>query len=261
MPFPNFPKKYNGTPILSAGDVIAYQRKQGYMFKNVPPLDGAIICLNRGLPERLKRKFPYKKASNYIGDLYILRLSDKNIAVATNFGFGAPVVAALAEELVTLGTKRLISIGLAGALQPDLISGDLVLCQKAIRDEGTSHHYLPTEKYVNASQTLVNELGKSLEVAGRLAIKGATWSTDAPFRELREEVQQYQSEGIQTVEMESAALFAVAQVRGIQAASVFVVGDSLAGGTWRPPGDLRSLDNSFEAVYGAVIETLAGTTG
>ena len=147
---------------------------------------------------------------------------------------------------------------MAGGIQADLKVGDLVVCDRALRDEGTSYHYLPPGDYVTANPDLVNALAATLSTQGQAAQTGGTWTTDATFRETDLEVAHYQSEGIKTVEMESAALFAVAQVRAAQAASVFVVGDSLAGSVWRPPGDLRLLDKSFELAYDAAIEVQNG---
>ena len=51
------------------------------------------------------------------------------------------------EELVALGCRRFVSIGTAGSLQPDLAVGDLLVCDRAIRDEGTSYHYQPAARY------------------------------------------------------------------------------------------------------------------
>jgi uridine phosphorylase len=85
---------------------------------------------------------------------------------------------------------------------------------------------------------------------------GATWTTDAPYRETLEEVRQYQSEGVQVVEMESAGLFAIGQVRGIQTASVVVIMDSLAGLRWEVPDDLNPIQKALETVYAASIRVL-----
>ncbi len=57
--------------------------------------------------------------------------------------------------------------------------------------------------------------------------KGATWSTDAAYRETQPEADYFRSLGVKTVDMESAGLFAVGQVRGVETASIFVVGDQI----------------------------------
>jgi uridine phosphorylase len=254
MPFPNFPDKYGSRAVLTPEDMLAYRQEARMLPAGVGP-QNVILCLQRGLPERRARKNPFRKMGRMNGDLYGLKRS--NVAVLTNFGLGSPQMAGLAEELIAWGAKRLVSISMCGGLQPDLKSGDLVVCDSAVRDEGTSHHYLPQAKHVAASRELTTKLVASLTGAGHAHQIGTTWTTDATFRETEAEVKHYQGEGVKTVEMESAALFAVADVRRVQAASIFVVGDSLADGQWRAPRDFSSLDRSFDLVYDAVISVLS----
>ena len=89
-----------------------------------------------------------------------------------------------------------------------------------------------------------------------MVLRGATWTTDAPYRETRQEVQQYQSEGVKTVEMESAGLFTVGKVRGIPTISVVVVMDSLATFQWHAPDRLDAIQGALEVVYAAALDTL-----
>jgi uridine phosphorylase len=95
-----------------------------------------------------------------------------------------------------------------------------------------------------------------MQIRGAQCTVGTTWTTDAPYRETREEVLQYQAEGVKTVEMESAGLFTVGQVRGIQTASVVVGMDSLATLQWRTPERLDTIARSLEVVYAAAVEVL-----
>jgi uridine phosphorylase len=217
-----------------------------------------ILCLQRGLPERAKRRHPYRQVGRMNGDLLALNEAKGKTLVLTNFGLGAPQMAGLAEELIAWGARRLVSISMAGGIHPSIKSGDVVVCNRAIRDEGTSYHYLPAAKFVDGDAELAEQLRSNLERGGVSAQLGTTWTTDATFRETDLEVKQYQSEGVLTVEMETAALFAVAQVRVVQTSSVLVAGDSLAGGRWQAPADMRKLDGVFDRVYDAVIETLRG---
>jgi uridine phosphorylase len=83
------------------------------------------------------------------------------------------------------------------------------------------------------------------------------WSTDAPYRETREEAELFGGEGVKAVDMESAGLFAAAQVRGREAASVFVIGDSLAGPRWSAPPDMRALHLRLKSSLDALIHALA----
>jgi uridine phosphorylase len=145
-------------------------------------------------------------------------------------------------------------LSLAGGLQPNLNPGAIVIGQRAIRDEGTSYHYLPAEKYVDASVPCVSMLSSTFGKNNLSHAIGATWSTDAPYRESREEALAFQNEGVLTVDMESAGLFAVGQVRGVETASVFVVGDSLARPRWSAPTDMAALHRRLKVCLQVLTE-------
>jgi len=256
--FPNYPEKYKGPSLLDPAEMVAHRRKLGRLPKIEPP-EGVLLCLQRGLPKRLRWRIPIRHVGRLMGDLYLAKQTRGRVAVLTNFGIGAPLVVALAEELIAFGVKRLISMAWGGGLQPDLRPGDTVVCERAIRDEGASHHYLPPAKYVSANADLTARLIAALKARGRQCELGATWTTDAPYRETREEVQHYQAEGVKTVEMEIAALFALGQVRGVETAAAVVVGDSLANLHWQAPTEVAVIERALENVYAACIEALSQT--
>ena len=256
MNFPNRPDKHADESILKADDIVAYRARLGRM----PDLHsslGALFCLERGLPRRMRWRVPVRKAGGMNADLYETKRTQNPVAILTDFGGGAPIVAELAEELAVMGIRKMILMTWGGALQPDLQPGDIVVCNQAIRDDGTSHHYLPPGKSVDADQTLVEKLVAAIHSRGGVCSTGTTWTTDAPYRETRAEVQQYQSEGVKVVEMESSGLFTIGRVRGVQAASVVVVMDSLATLEWKAPERLDGIMRSLELVYQATIEVLA----
>ncbi len=105
----------------------------------------------------------------------------------------------------------------------------MIVCEKAIRDEGTSHHYLPAGKYAHASQRMSKKIQAALKNLGQPYLLGTSWTIDTPYRETIAEIQQYQAEGVATVEMEAAALFAIAEYRKVEMGSMFSISDSLAG--------------------------------
>jgi uridine phosphorylase len=254
--FPNYPNKHHHVSLLNPQDIVDYRRRLGRLPKTDFP-EGLMFCLERGLPHRLRWRVPVRKAGSMLGDLYIAKRSKNRAGVMANFGGGAPIVAELAEEFVVLGTKRMVLLTWGGALQPGLKPGDIVICNRAIRDEGTSHHYLPPSKHIHASDQLVERLATKIKSHGRDPTIGITWTTDAPYRETRSEVQQYQTEGVQTVEMESAGLFAVGKVRDVQTAAIVVVMDSLANLRWEVPGKLNRIQESLELAYIAIVDTLS----
>ena len=255
MSFPNQPDKHANESILKADDIVSYRARLGRM----PDLrfpQGALFCLERGLPRRMRWRVPVRKAGSMNADLHETKRTKNPVAILTNFGGGAPIVAELAEELVVMGLRKMILMTWGGTLQPDLEPGNIVVCNRAIRDDGTSHHYLPPGKYVDADAALVEKLVRAIQSRGANSTIGATWTTDAPYRETRKEVKQYQSEGVKVVEMESSGLFAVGQVRGVQTASVVVVMDSLATFEWKAPERLDGIVHSLELVYQAAIDVL-----
>lgn len=255
MSFPNFSNKHGQDSLLTAEDIIGYRQRLG-RYPDVPNLQGVLLCLERGLPRRLRWRIPVHEVGRMNGDLYGLKKTKNRVAVMTNFGGGSPMVVELAEEFAVMGAKRIILMTWGGALQPDLKAGDIVVCDRAIRDDGASHHYLPAEKYVCASECLVGRLTQAIQAQGTICTIGTTWTTDAPYRETLEEVQQYQFEGVKTVEMESAGLFTVGQVRGIETASVVVIMDSMANFHWQVPERLDAIQHALETVYSAAIEVL-----
>ena len=255
MSFPSFPEKYQGESVMCPEDTIAMRKRFG-KFPKVDAPEGLILCLKNDLPHQLRWKVPVQKVGKVMGDFYLVRSTRGRVGVLSNFGIGAPVVASLTEEMIAWGVKRFIILSWGGALQASLNVGDIVITERAIRDEGVSHHYLPAEKYVNADASLTEALRKNLNInTGKIAV-GATWTTDAPYRETREEILRYQAEGIQVVEMEIAALFALAKVRGVQASAVVVAADKLANLTWEMPSDMKRINRSFEKADRAAVQTL-----
>lgn len=226
MSFPNFPPDYDSPPLLTAA-----AQMQGKRLPPAPPW--LIFCPQASLLRHAVKRWRGKRVPGFFGETYLLTKSDHRVAVAGGFGAGAPVVGALVEAFAVWGVSRFFWLGIAGGLQPELQTGDLVLVETAVRDEGTSHHYLPSEPMVAATTPLTESVAQAISQAKLPCQKGATWTTDAPYRETAAAVARYQQQGVQTVEMEVAALFAVARYCRREAAALLAVSDSLAHGTWQ----------------------------
>lgn len=140
---------------------------------------------------------------------------------------GAPAAVTWMEELIVAGARRFIFAGTAGSLQPRLPIGALALATGAVREEGTSYHYLPPDVVPHASPSLVAALQASGTARGRELAEGAVWSTDAVYRETSAKVARYAAQGVLGVEMEAAALFAVAMARQVDAALIVAMSDEL----------------------------------
>ncbi len=259
MSFPIFPDKPRLSAMYGASDIVAYRKQVGRM-PDLPTPDGILFCLERGLPWRLRWRIPVRKAGGMNGDLYALQKPKGKVGIMTGFGGGSPMTAELAEEFAAMGVRRMILLTWGGMLQPGMKPGDIIVADRALRDEGTSYHYLPPEKYVHASQALAGELEAAIRSAGHDCSRGTTWTTDAPYRETVDEIRQYQSEGVKTVEMESAGLFTIGQVRGVETAAVIVGMDSLAEFRWQVPDRLDSILRSLEVAYTAALNVLKHPT-
>lgn len=127
---------------------------------------------------------------------------------------GASFAVLIAEELFASGCRLLISITSSGQIRPVAQPPYFVLIERAWRDEGTSYHYLPPSDYATINNSLLTLLEGAFEHLLVPVYRGATWTTDAPFRETALAIEQAQQEGILAVEMEAAALYAFAQARG-----------------------------------------------
>ncbi len=147
-------------------------------------------------------------------------------------GVGAPLAAAFLEQAIARGCRRFTVCGGAGALVPDLVLGRVVVPTAAVRDEGTSYHYLPPGREVAADPVAVDALTAVLTERGVPFIKGKSWSTDGVYRETRARTARRRDEGCLVVEMEAAALFSVARFRRVSLAYLLYAGDSLAGEQW-----------------------------
>lgn len=147
-------------------------------------------------------------------------------------GVGAPLAGALLEEVIAAGCRSFVACGGAGSLHADLTLGHAVVVSAALRDEGTSFHYLPPSRRVEADPGPRRVLEAVLAERGVPFVSGLTWTTDAPYRETPGKVAARRDEGCLTVEMEAAALIAVARFRGVRLAQVVYCGDDLSGSAW-----------------------------
>jgi uridine phosphorylase len=127
---------------------------------------------------------------------------------------GAPFAVLVAEELFACGCRLLISMTSAGQLAERGPPPYFVLIDKALRDEGTSYHYLPAAEFSHADPALLSLLEGAFSDLPVPVLRGATWTTDAPFRETAEAIAAMQARGLMAVEMEAAALYAFAAARG-----------------------------------------------
>ena len=145
---------------------------------------------------------------------------------------GAPNAVALTEELIACGCSRIIACGGAGVLDSTLDAGRVLVPISAVRDEGTSYHYLPPSRTVDPSPAAVAAIEAALRARNVPFMHVKTWTTDGVYRETPARILRRKEEGCLTVEMEAAALFALAQFRQVLLGQILYAGDDVSGDTW-----------------------------
>ncbi len=252
--YPNFAGKHAEQALFTAADFVAYQRQVGALDDREVP-GGAVLCYRPSLYDHVLRTEGLKPPRRRDLPLPLPSTGGK-VGLVGQFGIGAPAATAVLEQSAALGTSAAVSVGTAGSLQRDLQPGDLVLCEAAIRDEGVSHHYLPPGRLATAPAEMTAALGAALRESGLAFRPGLSWTIDTPYRETVAEARHYQAEGVLCVEMEAAALFAVAEVRGLRLASAFVISDSLADLVWEPRFRDPAVRDGLIGLYQAAVSAL-----
>lgn len=196
--------------------------------------DTAVLCFFHEAIEELRgqgRLVQIGKFSDEIGGAGIFATPDRSVA-AFHPGVGGPLSAHCLEQAIASGVKSVLAIGGAGALVEEFSRDDVMVVESAVRDEGTSFHYLPPGRRVDLDSDEVQRIVSGLGQYGISARVGVTWTTDADFRETRARVERRRAEGCAAVEMEAASLASVCQFRGVKYAHVLYSGDALHGESW-----------------------------
>ena len=166
---------------------------------------------------------------------------------------GAPFAVLVAEELFASGCQLLVSITSAGQITPVGPTPYFVIIDRALRDEGTSYHYAAPSDYGEADPGLVAAAAGALNKSGLSAVVGATWTTDAPFRETAEAIAAARAQGVLAVEMEAAALYTFARAANKQVLCLAHVTNSMG----QTPQDFEKGEADGAADALRVLEALA----
>jgi len=150
----------------------------------------------------------------YHTDLYAFELGGQIVGIL-GCVVGAPFAVLVAEELFACGCRRLISLTSAGQIVPLDSPPYFVIIDRALRDEGASYHYATAAPFAEADPLIVEAAAQALKRARLRVNVGASWTTDAPFRETAAAVEAARAGGILAVEMEAAALYTFARTRGV----------------------------------------------
>ncbi len=183
--------------------------------------------------------------------IYLVRGGEQEIALC-QAPVGSAPAAQIMDWLIAHGVRTVISAGSCGALA-DLAENTFLVPRRALRDEGTSYHYLPPSRFAELDGEAMKAIETVLKSHGFPYAECTTWTTDGFFRETREKVEYRRSEGCQVVEMECAALAACAKFRGARFGQILFTADTLA--------DIENYDergwggDSFELALRLCLET------
>lgn len=230
-------EKYNHSfPILEFDPTTAAIIEPSRVLEPIDIPECCVLCFFQdvisGLREDGRLQVTYKLGSEMgPNPVYELSVEGRRLALF-HPGVGAPLAAAFLEELIALGCRKFIACGGCGVLDGTIAVGHVVVPTSAVRDEGTSYHYLPPAREVEASPAAIAALQTTLERHRVPYLLGKTWTTDGIYRETHVRMARRRAEGCLTVEMEAAAFFAVAQFRGVEFGQVLYGGDDLTGESW-----------------------------
>lgn len=140
---------------------------------------------------------------------------------------GGPYAVLIAEQLRVVGARLILGLTSAGRVSPSFQLPGLVVVTCAVRDEGTSLHYLPPDEHVACPTPIGNLLSAELTGLGWTVVQGSVWTTDAPYRETTEQLQHHADAGVLAVEMQAASLFAFATARQVDIGIVAHVTNAL----------------------------------
>jgi uridine phosphorylase len=211
---------------------------------DIPP--HAVLCFFQDVIEAVVQAHEGRVVDHLVSEIgrnpvYELDYGGRRLAVA-HPGVGAPLAAGFMEELIARGCRSFMACGGGGVLVPDVALGHVIVPVRAVRDEGTSYHYLPADVDAVPTPEALEAILAALAEHHVPFVEGATWTTDAVYRETRAKVQRRVAQGCLIVEMEAAAFFAVAAFRGVAFGQLLYAGDDLSGDTW----DQRGWDDHAE---------------
>lgn len=207
-------KAYKAPSVFLPENLLREARRQ----KNVQECNVPKICVldpDGDLVDYYLKKGDIKKNNCwacYHSSLYTVNINEIEIGIIPCI-VGASYAVLVAEQLFVSGCEYLISVTSAGIISPPITDKRFALITDAIRDEGTSYHYLPMETPSTIPQAIFNKLNQNLQDKTCPWFNAKSWTTDAPYRETKTAISAMKKENVTCVEMEAAALYAFAQAK------------------------------------------------
>jgi uridine phosphorylase len=207
-------KDYDAASVFEPQALLREARRQ----KGLPVFDVPAVCVldpDGDIVRHLRQTGaarPSRGWACYHTEMFEFDLEGRTAAIV-GCAVGAPFAVLVAEQLFASGCRLLISITSAGQIADIGPPPYFIAIDRALRDEGTSYHYLPPAEFADADAALIARAEQSVRAAGLAIHRGPTWTTDAPFRETPRAISAAQARGALAVEMEAAALYAFASAR------------------------------------------------
>lgn len=206
-----------------------------------------IAVFNQKFADMLTESFYHEEISYMIGGIkipiYKVCYRDKTLGFYQTL-LGGAGSAGLLEEIIAKGGRKILYFGACGVLDKDIAAGRLLIPTAAYRDEGTSYHYAPPSDYIEVKTA--GRLAEIFDELGAPYCKVKTWTTDAFYRETKNNMLARKADGCSVVEMECASVMATGQFRGAEVYQFLYAADCLDGESWderilgKTPKDMTS---------------------
>ncbi|WP_436901775.1 nucleoside phosphorylase [Halovenus halobia] len=245
---PNYDQKYDAEALFSPEDALS---AQGDGLPEVPP--AVMLGYQQELTDAVEQRA--ETEIDIVRSQRLLQISETVGYVPVHeVGIGAPVTAIITENVIASGAEAVAMVGGSACLQRDIDPGTAILPTATIRDEGVSYHYIPDDEPVTPDGELIDSLAESFSEADFETARGRTWTTSAMYRETVPELEHYSETGVVSLCMETAAIWAVCQYRGVSAATVHEIGDYITPGEWTPETEAtrglpEMLDPAIEGLH------------
>ncbi len=208
-------KRYDSPSAFTPESLLREARRQkSASIQPVP--DVCLLDPDGDIVRRLKAERRARRHDGWVcyhTDLHVFEEGGLTLGVV-GCAVGSSFAVLVAEELFASGCRLLISVTSSGQIVPVQAPPYFITIDRALRDEGTSYHYLPPAAYSHAPEASIGALEGAFDDLGVPVLRGPTWTTDAPFRETDDAIESMRRRGLLAVEMEAAALYAFARARG-----------------------------------------------
>lgn len=209
------PKDYAAPSVFRPENLLREARRQRRLPAGVVP-EVCVLDPDGDLVRHLRATGQARRSAVwacYHTELYEFEAAGQHFGIV-GCAVGAALSVLLAEQLFASGCALLLSLTSSGRIGEVGADACFILIDRALRDEGTSHHYAPPAAFAHADPALLARVRPTLAAIGPRVIEGATWTTDAPYRETEAAIAAARAQGVLAVEMEAAALYAFAAATG-----------------------------------------------